>query len=76
VVFGNWRGVWGAPGITPAQRDELVKKIHSATETRSGRTCSPRWVVALYLSGDAYARFVDDEIEAAGVAGGLAGLRK
>src|SRR6478735_7371500 len=23
VVFGNWRGIWAPPGITPAQRDEL-----------------------------------------------------
>ena len=25
VVLGNWRGIFGAPGITPAQRDALVE---------------------------------------------------
>ena len=33
VVFGNWRGVWGAPGITPAQRDALIKSVKAGTET-------------------------------------------
>src|SRR6185436_5433734 len=62
VVFGNWRGVWGAPGITPAQRDELIKKVKAATETAEwkGMLAKMGWT-PVFISGDAYARFVDDE---------------
>jgi putative tricarboxylic transport membrane protein len=27
VVVYNWRGVFGAPGITPAQRNDLIKMV-------------------------------------------------
>ena len=40
VELGNWRGVFGAPGITTAQRDALVKLVQNATERRRGRR---RW---------------------------------
>ena len=33
VVLGNWRGVFGAPAITTAQRDALVSAVKAATET-------------------------------------------
>src|ERR687895_887635 len=33
VDLSNWRGVFGAPGITTAQRDALVKIIRGATES-------------------------------------------
>ena len=33
VELANWRGVFGAPGITREQRDALVKLIKAATET-------------------------------------------
>src|SRR3990172_4232298 len=31
VELGNWRGVFGAPGITAPQRDALVKLVRDAT---------------------------------------------
>ncbi|HEU4353079.1 MAG TPA: tripartite tricarboxylate transporter substrate binding protein [Burkholderiales bacterium] len=62
VELGNWRGIFGAPGITPAQRDALVKLVRSATET-------PAWKSTLeklgwepwFLAGDDYKKFLDDD---------------
>jgi putative tricarboxylic transport membrane protein len=77
VELGNWRGVFGAPGITPQQREALVKLVKSATET-------PAWKSTLeklgwepwYLGGDDYARFIrEDEQRVAGIIESL-GLKK
>jgi putative tricarboxylic transport membrane protein len=62
VVLGNWRGVFAAPGITPAQRDALVAAVKTATD-------SPAWKETLakygwepvFLGGDAYKAFVDED---------------
>jgi putative tricarboxylic transport membrane protein len=62
VELGNWRGVFGAPGITTQQRDELVKLVKSATET-------PVWKATLeklgwtpvFLGGDDYKKFLDED---------------
>ncbi len=62
VVLGNWRGVFGAPGITTAQRDALVAAVKTATE-------SPAWKESLakygwdpvFLAGDAYKAFLDED---------------
>jgi putative tricarboxylic transport membrane protein len=35
VEIGNWRGVYGAPGISKAQRDELVAQIEKATKSKA-----------------------------------------
>ena len=44
VELGNWRGVFGAPGITTQQRDALVKLVKDATET-------PAWKATLAKLG-------------------------
>jgi putative tricarboxylic transport membrane protein len=62
VVLGNWRGIFGAPGISTAQRDALVGAVKAATE-------SPAWKEALarygwepvFLGGDAYKAFLDED---------------
>ena len=62
VELGNWRGVFGAPGITTAQRDALVKLVKNATET-------PAWKATLeklgwqgvFLGGDDYASFLVED---------------
>ncbi|MGH6610059.1 MAG: Bug family tripartite tricarboxylate transporter substrate binding protein [Burkholderiaceae bacterium] len=64
VVLGNWRGVFAAPGITPAQRDALVAAVKAATE-------SPAWKESLskygwepwYLYGDQYKAFIEDDVK-------------
>jgi len=77
VELGNWRGVFGGPGLSPQQRDALVKLVQSATET-------PAWKATLeklgwepwFLGGDAYAKFLkEDETRIAGIIESL-GLKK
>ncbi len=77
VELGNWRGIFGGPGITPQQRDALVKLVQSATET-------PAWKATLeklgwapwFLGGDAYAKFIkEDEQRIAGIIESI-GLKK
>ena len=35
VVLGNWRGVYGAPGIMPAQRKKLTDLVLKAIKNKS-----------------------------------------
>ena len=62
VVIGNWRGVFGGPGITPAQRKALIDAIVAGTKTPSWQEALKKndWAPAL-LTGDAFTKFVDDE---------------
>ncbi|MGL5137646.1 MAG: Bug family tripartite tricarboxylate transporter substrate binding protein, partial [Beijerinckiaceae bacterium] len=64
VELFNWRGVFGAPGITPAQRAALIGLFDKLVAT-------PGWTAELqkrdwtgvYLSGDAYGSFLTAEID-------------
>ena len=62
VEIGHWRGVYGAPGISKAQRDELVAQIEKATKSKAWAEALQKndWTPA-WLSGDAFGKFVDDE---------------
>ena len=62
VEIGNWRGVYGALGISKAQRDELVAQIEKATKSKAWAEALQKndWTPA-WLSGDAFGKFVDDE---------------
>ena len=65
VVIGNWRGVYGAPGITPAQRQELTDMILKAVKSKSWLEASQKnnWTAAV-LTGPAFEKFVDDDFAA------------
>jgi putative tricarboxylic transport membrane protein len=60
--LSNWRGIFAAPGITKAQRDELVRAVEKAVK-------SPSWQASLkkhdwddfFLGGDAYGKYVEEE---------------
>jgi putative tricarboxylic transport membrane protein len=62
VVLGNWRAIFGAPGLTPAQRDQLVNLVQAATET-------PAWKETLnkmgwspwFLGGDQFKAFLEED---------------
>jgi putative tricarboxylic transport membrane protein len=62
VELGNWRGVFAAPGITPAQRDALIAAVKAGVD-------GPAWKDALqrygwdgaWLAGDEYRRFLDTD---------------
>ena len=62
VEIGNWRGVYGAPGISKQQRDELVAKLEKATKSAAWQEALKKndWTPA-WLAGDAFASFVDKE---------------
>jgi putative tricarboxylic transport membrane protein len=62
VVLANWRGVFAAPGISAQQRDALIKLVKTATETPSWKSTVERmgWV-PVFLPGDEFAAFVNDE---------------
>jgi putative tricarboxylic transport membrane protein len=62
VELANWRGIFGAPGITTAQRDGLIKIVHGATESVSWKeTLNKLGWSPIYLSGDAYKKFIDED---------------
>jgi putative tricarboxylic transport membrane protein len=62
VELGNWRAVFGAPGLTPPQREVLVKLVKDATET-------PAWKQSLdkmgwspfFLGGEPFKAFLDED---------------
>jgi putative tricarboxylic transport membrane protein len=67
VALENWRGVFGAPGITAAQRDALVALFDRMVR-------GPAWKAELqrnewgdlFLAGDAFGRYVTAEFERIG----------
>jgi putative tricarboxylic transport membrane protein len=77
VELGNWRGIFGAPGITPQQRDALVKLVKSATETPAWKATLEKldWT-PVFLPGDEYKKFLDEDTKrVAGIIESL-GLKK
>ena len=62
VEIGNWRGVYGAPGITPAQRKALTDMVIKATQSKAWQEdlVKNNWTPAV-LSGDAFEKFVDND---------------
>jgi putative tricarboxylic transport membrane protein len=62
VVIGNWRGIYGAAGITPEQRKVLIDMIVKATKTKSWAESIEKnaWTPAM-LTGADFEKFVDDE---------------
>jgi putative tricarboxylic transport membrane protein len=62
VVLGNWRGVFGAPGISAAQRDALINAVKSATESASWKESLAKYGWdSVFLAGDAYKAFVEED---------------
>jgi putative tricarboxylic transport membrane protein len=62
VEIGNWRGVYGAPGITPEQRKALVDMVVKATKSKAWAEAMEKnaWTPAL-LTGVEFEDFVDRE---------------
>lgn len=62
VEIYNWRGVYGAPGITPEQQKTLIDAVVKATEHASWKDALRRndWGPFL-LTGDDFGRFVAAE---------------
>jgi len=62
VELANWRGVFAAPGITKAQRDELIAAVEKATKSKEWQESLKKndWD-NFWLAGDAYAQYVEQE---------------
>jgi putative tricarboxylic transport membrane protein len=62
VEIGNWRGVYGAPGITPQQRQVLIDYIVKATKSKAWTEALEKngWTPAV-LTGKDFEDFVDRE---------------
>jgi putative tricarboxylic transport membrane protein len=62
VVLGNWRGVFGAPAISTAQRDALVSAVKAATESATWKeTVAKLGWDAVFLPGDQYKTFLEED---------------
>ncbi len=62
VEIGNWRGVYGPPGITPDQRKALIDMIVKATKSKAWAEALTKnnWTPALQ-TGKEFEDFVDRE---------------
>ena len=62
VELGNWRGVYGAPGITPEQRKALTDMVLKALKTKSWAESMEKngWTPAV-MTGKEFEDFVDRE---------------
>lgn len=62
VEIGNWRGVYGAPGITEAQRKALADAVVAASKQKSwtDALAANDWFPAV-ITGEEFAKFVDNE---------------
>ncbi len=62
VVIGNWRGFYGAPGISAEQRKTLTEMILKAVKSKSWieALAKNNWTPAV-LTGPAFDKFVDDD---------------
>ncbi len=77
VVFGNWRGIWGAADITSAQREDLIRKVKAATDSDEwkGMLAKMGWE-SVYISGAEFEKFVNNETQTLGQLVDQLGLRK
>ena len=62
LSLANWRGVFAPPGLRAEQRAALISMLDQMVRTAAWRRAlaEKHWI-DLYLSGDAFARFVKDE---------------
>jgi putative tricarboxylic transport membrane protein len=62
VVIGNWRGVYGAGGITAEQRKALTEMVVKATKSKAWTEALEKnnWTPAL-MAGPEFETFVDNE---------------
>jgi putative tricarboxylic transport membrane protein len=77
VELGNWRGVFGAPGITVQQRDALVKLVRDATDTPAWKqTLDKMGWTSVFLGGDAFRVFLEEDTKRVAAIIDSLGLKK
>lgn len=75
VIIGNWRGVYGAPGITAAQREALTQAVTEAVKAQAWRQAVEKnsWTPA-FTSGKDFESFVEFEFAATSAIMYLSGM--
>ena len=65
IEIGNWRGVYGAPGITAEQRKALIEMLLKAVKSKAwaDTLVKNNWTPAV-LSGAEFEKFVDEDFAA------------
>jgi putative tricarboxylic transport membrane protein len=65
IEIGNWRGVYGATGITAEQRKALIEMLLKAVKSKAWADTLEKnnWTPAV-LSGAEFGKFVDDDFAA------------
>ena len=77
VELGNWRGVFGGPGLSPQQRDALVKMVRAATETPAWKATLDKFGWApVFLGEDEYQKFLQEETRRTAAVIEALGIRK
>jgi putative tricarboxylic transport membrane protein len=63
VELFNWRGVFGAPGITPEQKADLVGMLDKMANSAAWKKIleEKKWT-GIYLAGDEFTKYLDNEI--------------
>ena len=62
VVLGNWRGIFGAPAITTAQRDALIAAVKAGVDSAAWKeTLTKMGWESVFLSGDAFKSFLEED---------------
>ncbi len=74
VELANWRGIFGAPGISKEQQAALIKVVEAGTKSKSWEETLQRqdWT-AFWLPGEQYGAFIQAETKRIGEI--LAGLK-
>lgn len=62
VIIGNWRGVYGAAGLTPEQRKEVTDAVLAASKSKvwQDNIKTNAWTESV-LTGDDFGKFVNEE---------------
>ncbi len=59
VELANWRGIFAAPGISPTQRDALVKAVKTGVDSEPWKkTLKEKSWTGVWLPGDEYAAYI------------------
>ena len=77
VELANWRGVFGAPGISDAQKKELIAALDTTVKSPAWKEVLAKndWI-DVYLSGDAFGKYIDEENKRIGDILGKLNLKK
>ncbi|GIZ52170.1 Bug family tripartite tricarboxylate transporter substrate binding protein [Noviherbaspirillum aridicola] len=77
VELANWRGVFGGPGISDAQKKELTAAVEKAVKSQAWQDLLKKngWS-DVYLAGDAFRNYVESEVASTEKIVGTLGLAK